>query len=51
MQDETTPATRSTRILLASPLQNEGTDTGHHEKVEIHILNCLTRAVTQRARH
>jgi hypothetical protein len=28
----------------------EGTDTGHREKVEIHRPNCLTVAVTQRAR-
>jgi hypothetical protein len=30
--------------------QAEGTDTGHREKVEIHRPNCLTVAVTQRAR-
>jgi hypothetical protein len=30
--------------------KQEGTDTGHHEKVEIHRPNCLTRAVTWRAR-
>lgn len=30
--------------------QTEGTDTGHREKVEIHRPNCLTVAVTQRAR-